>query len=115
MEKARRTYSYVSRTIGTFVEYQKRLEQLVQELVKENHRQFALAGEGDILPLVEITLRALGPDIRYRVLKSGETPQEGETVLDCTLNGRNGTYGISVLSRLLKTTVSASNGKIPSR
>jgi predicted transcriptional regulator len=101
VEKTRRTAAYVSRTVRTFLEYQRRLEQLVKELAVEDGARFAIVGDGEIVPLLEMALRSAAPGASYRSLRDGEAPRDGEIVLDCRLNGHGGSYGISVLSRLL--------------
>jgi len=101
MEKASRSYQYISRTMKTFLEYRRRLEQLFQRLGQEGHRQFAILGEGEIIFLVEMGLANAIPGAAYRRIQNGEPLQSGETLLDCRLNGE-AEFGISVMSQLLK-------------
>lgn len=99
IEKAERTYHYVSRTIQTFNAYQTRMEALLNEL--ESHRKgtFAVMGDNEIAALLQNALRARKAD--FRVIEEGVAPRRDETLLDCRLNGRHGSVGISVLSKLI--------------
>jgi hypothetical protein len=102
IEKAHRTYAYVSKTVKTFMEYQGRLEQLIRDLVGQDCARFAILGDSEIVPLVIISLRSAAPAVPFRVLHEGEAPDHGEIVLDCRLQGQKGEFGISILARLLK-------------
>ena len=102
MQKTRRTYSYLSRTIGTFLEYRRRLEALVADLKENGCQNFGIRGGGEIAQLVELVLANAGPGVKFRALKAEDVPRKGETVLDCRLNGADGDFGVSILSRILE-------------
>jgi len=102
-EKAQRTYRYISRALQTFSVYSKKIEGLIQDLAQNNSQRFAICGDGEIASLVEMQLRHTTPQVQYRSLRDGETPAEGETVLDCRFNSGQGSLGISILAKLLET------------
>ena len=110
MEKTRRTYLYLSRTIRTYAEYQKRLEQKIQEL-RPKADAFAILGHGEIGSLVEVAIRAAAPGVRYRFIKENDPIEPGEVALDCRWDGYDGTFGISVLSQLLHSENKNDKGK----
>jgi DNA-binding MarR family transcriptional regulator len=101
MEKAQRSYLYLSTTMKTFLEYRRRLDQLFHRLSQENHKQFAILGEGEIVSLVEMGLAEAIPDARYRRIADNVLLEPGEVLLDCRLNGV-AEFGISVMAHLLK-------------
>ena len=101
MEKARRSYLYLTTTMKTFLEYRRRLEQLFLRLGQEGHRQFAILGEGEIVLLVEMGLMHSIPEARHRRINEGDPLQTGEILLDCRLNGET-EFGVSVMTQLLK-------------
>ncbi|HOW28614.1 MAG TPA: winged helix-turn-helix transcriptional regulator [Elusimicrobiota bacterium] len=107
LEKYTQTYKYVSGTVQTFLEYQKNLSTLIDDLRKNASKKgdtlrFAILGNGDISSLLEFTLHTKYPDIHYRILGPAETPEETETVLDCRFKGTNAPVGISVLNKLIQ-------------
>jgi predicted transcriptional regulator len=101
MEKAQRSYLYLSTTMKTFLEYRRRLEQLFHRLGQEGHRKFAILGEGEIVSLVEMGLAHAIPEATHRRMTNGEALTPGEVLLDCRLNGV-GEFGISMMAHLLK-------------
>ncbi|MBI4395993.1 MAG: winged helix-turn-helix transcriptional regulator [Elusimicrobia bacterium] len=101
MNKAQRTSSYISVTVKTFMEFRRRISQLLGDFMKEGHRRFVIVGQGEIASLVEMMLKEMGAGVKYRSLKPGEEPQADETILDCRLEGYEGNVGVSVLARLL--------------
>lgn len=102
VEKGRHTYAYIMKTLRVFADYHRRLEALLQELLAEGPRRIAIVGDGEIASIVEMTLRSSHPHVRFRRLDGAQSPQDGELVLDCRLEGRAGHSGVSVLSRLLQ-------------
>jgi len=104
MERTKRTSNYVAKTVGTFLEYQRRLRGLIREFVGQGHRHFAIVGEGEIVSLVQMALAVEGAGVSHRLLANGEKPRANETVLDCRHQGFGGKVGVSVLARLLEET-----------
>jgi len=101
MEKAQRSYQYLSTTMKTFLEYRRRLEQLFERLGQDGHHDFAILGEGEIISLVEMGLMHSIPSARHRRIAEGEALLPDEVLLDCRLNGV-GDFGISMMAHLLK-------------
>ncbi|MCB4755562.1 MAG: winged helix-turn-helix transcriptional regulator [Elusimicrobia bacterium] len=110
LEKTNRTASYISQTINTFKTYKSRIDELVQELVKNGHKSFVILGEGEVASLLEMSLRS-APGITYRHASFDVLPQDGEIVLDCRLNTEKGQIGISILNQLLQEKESISTEK----
>jgi len=102
MEKTRHTYLYLSRTIRTYGECQKRFEQMIRDLLI-TASGFAIVGQGEIASLVEVAIRSVGSGIRYRFIAENDPTESGEVVLDCRLHGQGGSFGIAVLSQLLNS------------
>jgi hypothetical protein len=100
-EKANRAYTYVSRTIQTFLEYRQRLDHLVHQLVQTKNRRFAILGHGEVASLMEMSLKNAGPTVSYRLLKPGQSANDKEILLDCRLGREGGRIGIAVLEQLL--------------
>lgn len=101
VEKAKRTYTYISRTVRTFKEYEHRLDRLLNELLKDRHPPVAVLGDGELGLLVEMALRTRHPNVKFRaVMTEGEVKPE-ELVLDCRFQGSDKPLGVSVLTRLL--------------
>jgi DNA-binding MarR family transcriptional regulator len=105
LEKAERTYSYISRTVRTFKDYQQRLNPLLHELVGDGRRPVVLLGEGELSLLVETALRTQYPTVQFRTAVSQENIKPEELVLDCRFDGNAQPVGVSILSRLLSRSV----------
>jgi DNA-binding MarR family transcriptional regulator len=106
-EITKRSYQYISKTINTFSEYQKRLNQLVQEMVQSKQKKFVILGNGEVASLMEMALKSGPPDVTYRYLKPGQSSQPHEILLDCRLSTESGGVGISVLKQLIEAKESA--------
>lgn len=102
VEKAKRTYNYISQTMRTFRDYEDRLDQILNELLSNNTQPVALLGDGELTRLAEMALRTKYPHIRHRLLLSETDIQPNELVLDCRFHGSTQPVGVSVLARLLK-------------
>ncbi len=102
LEKSRKTYAYISKTINVYGEYQKRLEKLVLHLFKSGYSEFGIAGSGEIATLMEIAFRSSGVSAHCRRLQTNDNAKPGEIVLDCRSDAQGGTFGISVPAWLLQ-------------
>ena len=99
-EKTVRSYQYLLRAARTIDLSHRRIETLLDDLIRRGHRHFILVGEGDVARLVEMAA-ATRRDVELRRSPGAPVPSAGEVVLDCRFRGEGGFEGISVLEKIL--------------
>ncbi len=110
-EKANQSCNYLVQTVSVFMAYKERVDRMLNQILQDGHRHFAILGQGELTQLLENSIRTQPVQVRYRFVSETDPLSPEELLVDCRMTGKPvSPTGVRVLAALLEAK-SASSGQ----
>jgi len=98
-EKAKKSYNFTVKTIGTFTAIREKLQQFITEECQKGAVEFAVSGSGELADIVEFALKNM-PGQPVKFSRSSREPIDGGKTL-LSVSTADKSYIVDIMDRLV--------------